>query len=71
MFLCASNFGWTPEQVKELSTEELRLLFKAGNKLSPKIDLGDKTGKGLGAGSSQPSSEGDVKRFLQKIGQKG
>ena len=68
MFLCASNFGWTPEQVKELSSEELRLLFKAGNRLAPKLDLGDKTG--AMPGQSKVSNEDDVKRFLQKIGKR-
>jgi len=61
MYLCASTFGWTPKEVKELSRRELEALLKAGDKLQPALPS-TKTG----LSETTVSSMKDVQQFIRK-----
>lgn len=60
MYLCAVNFGWTPDQVKVLSRRQLASLFRAGNEMMKEREPAQK-----------PSTETDIAQFIQKHGVKG
>lgn len=62
MYMCASTFGWTPDQVKQLSIEELEALFLAGKKLSKVAPSGS------GPPEKPLSSISDVERFIKQQG---
>lgn len=77
MFLCASQFGWTPDQVKQLSAQELEAIAEAGEKMIPQkpgIQIQSLEPKAAGTKfsvvpDSIPSSVEEIQRFMQKRGQ--
>lgn len=63
MAFCASEFGWTPQETKGLSTEELEAIIEGYIELSKRRSGTEKR--------VIPATEENLEKFLAKRGMKG